>query len=122
MLWRRVDCFAVPLRRDSPSTRGRSPTDVCLYRFGRLPQSCDFILSDRTDLSFGATPLRVAAFPALEKTTFATSAASHKSEDQVWLHANGRWTNYFDDVTTVIQGGSSSVKALTGSTEEEQFH
>ena len=29
---------------------------------------------------------------------------------------------FFDDVTTVIQGGSSSVKALTGSTEEEQFH
>ncbi|MDR1888145.1 MAG: isocitrate lyase [Zoogloeaceae bacterium] len=29
---------------------------------------------------------------------------------------------YFDEVTTVIQGGSSSVKALTGSTEEAQFH
>jgi isocitrate lyase len=29
---------------------------------------------------------------------------------------------YFDEVTTVIQGGHSSVKALTGSTEEEQFH
>jgi len=29
---------------------------------------------------------------------------------------------YFDDVTTVIQGGQSSVTALTGSTEEEQFH
>ena len=28
---------------------------------------------------------------------------------------------YFDDVTTVIQGGISSVTALTGSTEEEQF-
>jgi isocitrate lyase len=28
---------------------------------------------------------------------------------------------YFDDVTTTIQGGSSSVTALTGSTEEEQF-
>ncbi len=28
---------------------------------------------------------------------------------------------YFDDVTTVIQGGESSVTALTGSTEEEQF-
>jgi isocitrate lyase len=28
---------------------------------------------------------------------------------------------YFDDVTTVIQGGLSSVTALTGSTEEEQF-
>ncbi len=29
---------------------------------------------------------------------------------------------YFDDVTTVIQGGASSVKALSGSTEEEQFN
>ena len=29
---------------------------------------------------------------------------------------------YFDDVTTVIQGGSSSVTALKGSTEEEQFY
>ena len=28
---------------------------------------------------------------------------------------------YFDDVTTTIQGGLSSVTALTGSTEEEQF-
>lgn len=28
---------------------------------------------------------------------------------------------YFDDVTTVIQGGHSSVTALTGSTEEAQF-
>jgi isocitrate lyase len=28
---------------------------------------------------------------------------------------------YFDDVTTVIQGGQSSVTALKGSTEEEQF-
>ncbi|UJF24358.1 isocitrate lyase [Suttonella sp. R2A3] len=28
---------------------------------------------------------------------------------------------YFDDVTTVIQGGQSSVTALTGSTEEAQF-
>ena len=38
---------------------------------------------------------------------------------QVWGNASA---GYFDDVTTVIQGGSSSVKALTGSTEEEQFH
>ncbi len=31
-------------------------------------------------------------------------------------------TGYFDDVTMIIQGGASSVTALTGSTEEEQFH
>ncbi|MDR0250852.1 MAG: isocitrate lyase [Burkholderiales bacterium] len=30
-------------------------------------------------------------------------------------------TGYFDKVTTVIQGGASSVTALTGSTEEAQF-
>jgi isocitrate lyase len=30
-------------------------------------------------------------------------------------------TGYFDEVTNVIQGGKSSVTALTGSTEEEQF-
>lgn len=30
-------------------------------------------------------------------------------------------TGYFDDLTNVIQGGASSVTALTGSTEEEQF-
>jgi isocitrate lyase len=31
-------------------------------------------------------------------------------------------TGYFDEITTTIQGGRSSVTALTGSTEEEQFH
>lgn len=31
-------------------------------------------------------------------------------------------TGYFDSVTTIIQGGVSSVTALTGSTEEQQFH
>ncbi|WP_237056515.1 isocitrate lyase [Microbulbifer sediminum] len=30
-------------------------------------------------------------------------------------------TGYFDDMTNVIQGGQSSVTALTGSTEEDQF-
>ncbi|XPE42205.1 hypothetical protein ACNKHK_26165 [Shigella flexneri] len=31
-------------------------------------------------------------------------------------------TGYFDKVTTIIQGGASSVTALTGSTEESQFY
>jgi isocitrate lyase len=30
-------------------------------------------------------------------------------------------TGYFDELTQVIQGGHSSVTALTGSTEREQF-
>ncbi len=31
-------------------------------------------------------------------------------------------TGYFDAITNVIQGGQSSVTAMSGSTEEEQFH
>jgi isocitrate lyase len=31
-------------------------------------------------------------------------------------------TGYFDDITQVIAGGAASTTALTGSTEEEQFH
>jgi isocitrate lyase len=31
-------------------------------------------------------------------------------------------TGYFDAVTQTIQSGQSSTTALTGSTEEEQFH
>ena len=48
-----------------------------------------------------------------------------KARDQGYTfvsHQQEVGAGYFDDVTTVIQGGSSSVKALTGSTEEEQFH
>jgi isocitrate lyase len=44
------------------------------------------------------------------------------SSDLFVSHQQEVGTGYFDEVTTVIQGGSSSVKALTGSTEEEQFH
>ena len=29
---------------------------------------------------------------------------------------------YFDDVTQVVSGGAASTTALTGSTEEAQFH
>jgi isocitrate lyase len=48
-----------------------------------------------------------------------------KARDQGYTfvsHQQEVGAGYFDDVTTVIQGGSSSVKALSGSTEEEQFH
>ncbi len=47
-------------------------------------------------------------------------AAAEKGYSFV-AHQQEVGTGYFDDVTTVIQGGTSSVTALTGSTEEEQF-
>ena len=49
-------------------------------------------------------------FPAIFTTgTF----VSHQQEVGV---------GYLDEVTTVIQDGTSSVKALTGATEEDRFH
>ncbi len=47
-------------------------------------------------------------------------AAAEKGYSFV-AHQQEVGTGYFDDVTTVIQGGQSSVTALTGSTEEDQF-
>ena len=47
--------------------------------------------------------------------------ASTKRGYSFVAHQQEVGTGYFDDVTTVIQGGKSSITALKGSTEEEQF-
>ncbi|MDR0770798.1 MAG: isocitrate lyase [Burkholderiales bacterium] len=47
--------------------------------------------------------------------------ASAKKGYTFVAHQQEVGTGYFDKVTTVIQGGASSVTALTGSTEEAQF-
>jgi isocitrate lyase len=56
----------------------------------------------------------------VEKVQEPEFAASDKGYSFV-SHQQEVGAGYFDDVTTVIQGGQSSVTALTGSTEEEQF-
>ena len=56
----------------------------------------------------------------VEKVQEPEFAASEKGYTFV-AHQQEVGAGYFDDVTTVIQGGESSVTALTGSTEEEQF-
>lgn len=57
------------------------------------------------------------AYVKLQQDEF---AAAEKGYTFV-AHQQEVGTGYFDDVTNVIQGGASSVTALTGSTEEEQF-
>jgi isocitrate lyase len=47
--------------------------------------------------------------------------AAHERGYSFVAHQQEVGAGYFDDVTTVIQGGESSVTALKGSTEEEQF-
>jgi len=56
----------------------------------------------------------------VEKVQDPEFAAAEKGYTFV-AHQQEVGAGYFDDVTTVIQGGASSVTALTGSTEEEQF-
>lgn len=56
----------------------------------------------------------------VEKVQEVEFAAAKKGYTFV-AHQQEVGTGYFDQVTTVIQGGHSSVTALTGSTEEEQF-
>ena len=58
------------------------------------------------------------AYVKLQEQEFADAAKGYTFV----AHQQEVGTGYFDDMTTVIQGGSSSVTALTGSTEEEQFH
>ncbi len=70
------------------------------------------------ELAYGYARDNMTAFVELQQKEF---AAAEKGFTAV-KHQREVGTGYFDDVTTVIQGGQSSVTALTGSTEEEQFH
>ena len=56
----------------------------------------------------------------VEKVQEPEFAAASKGYSFV-SHQQEVGAGYFDDVTTTIQGGASSVTAMTGSTEEDQF-
>ncbi|MDP2283592.1 MAG: isocitrate lyase [Pseudohongiella sp.] len=60
----------------------------------------------------------MSAYVELQEKEFSDAAKGYTFVS----HQQEVGTGYFDDVTTVIQGGKSSVTALTGSTEEQQFH
>ena len=59
----------------------------------------------------------MAAYVKLQEREFAAADQGYSFVS----HQQEVGTGYFDDITNVIQGGSSSVTALSGSTEEEQF-
>ena len=60
---------------------------------------------------------QMSAYVELQEKEF---AATEKGYSFV-SHQQEVGTGYFDEVANVIQGGRSSVTALTGSTEEAQF-
>jgi len=60
----------------------------------------------------------MAAYSELQQAEFAAEAYGYTAT----RHQREVGTGYFDEVAQVIAGGEISTTALTGSTEEEQFH
>jgi isocitrate lyase len=71
------------------------------------------------DLAVGYRQSGMSAYSELQQREF----ASEKDHGyRAVKHQQFVGTGYFDDVTQVIAGGGASTTALSGSTEEEQFH
>jgi len=70
------------------------------------------------ELSYGYSRNGMTAYVELQEKEFAAAKRGYTFAS----HQQEVGTGFFDQVTTCIQGGSSSVTALTGSTEEQQFH
>ncbi len=69
------------------------------------------------ELASGYRERAMSAYVALQEAEFAAETrgyTAHKHQREVGA-------GYFDEVTRVVTGGSSSITALSGSTEEEQF-
>jgi isocitrate lyase len=69
------------------------------------------------ELARGYADQGMSAYVQLQEREFAMEAEGYTAT----RHQAEVGTGYFDRVSTVISGGSSSTLALTGSTEEAQF-
>ena len=69
-------------------------------------------------LAHGYKDRGMAAYSELQEAEFAAESDGYTATK----HQREVGTGYFDDVAQVIASGESSTTALTGSTEQEQFH
>ncbi|MBM3395842.1 MAG: isocitrate lyase [Betaproteobacteria bacterium] len=69
------------------------------------------------ELARGYASENMSAYVRLQQAEFAAEGIGYTATK----HQREVGTGYFDEITRVCQGGQSSVAALTGSTEEEQF-
>ncbi len=70
------------------------------------------------ELARGYKAQQMTAYVALQQAEFAAEPQGYTATK----HQREVGAGYFDDVTQTVTGGTSSVTALTGSTEEQQFH
>ena len=69
------------------------------------------------ELARGYASENMTAYVKLQQAEFAAEANGYTATK----HQREVGTGYFDEITQAVQAGKSSVTALTGSTEEEQF-
>jgi isocitrate lyase len=69
------------------------------------------------ELARGYKAQQMTAYVALQQAEFAAETSGYTATK----HQREVGAGYFDDVTQTVTGGNSSVTALTGSTEEQQF-
>ncbi len=69
------------------------------------------------ELARGYNKSQMSAYVKLQEAEFAAESQGYTATK----HQREVGTGYFDEVTQAISGGSSSLTALTGSTEEAQF-
>ena len=70
------------------------------------------------DLASGYRESQMSAYVALQEAEFKAEKRGYSAT----RHQREVGAGYFDDVTQTIVAGTSSITALSGSTEEEQFH
>ncbi|HNP86568.1 MAG TPA: isocitrate lyase [Kouleothrix sp.] len=70
------------------------------------------------ELARGYKDRGMAAYSELQQAEFSSEANGYTATK----HQREVGTGYFDEVAQVIAGGTASTTALSGSTEEEQFH
>jgi len=70
------------------------------------------------ELARGYRATQMSAYVTLQQAEFAAEAHGYTATK----HQREVGAGYFDAVTQAVAGGTSSITALTGSTEEQQFH
>jgi len=70
------------------------------------------------ELARGYKAHQMSAYVSLQQAEFAAEAQGYTATK----HQREVGAGYFDAVTQAVSGGTSSITALTGSTEEQQFH
>ena len=75
------------------------------------------LIASAFDLAVGYTDSDMSAYVDLQDREFEMESDGYSAT----RHQREVGAGYFDDVSTVITGGSGSTLALSGSTEEEQF-